>query len=156
MNQLELKPVLQDGKSTDDPGAISYTIGDKVEVVYSLLPLQDILVLATGQVMQANATDEQTTVEQVTLSVTPDQAVLLNYIASEGKIRLVLRSPIDTDTVDVQPQIIDDIIPPQPYEDALATLSGTPAPGAAATDAPAPAPTPAPASAGPNAGVPAQ
>jgi pilus assembly protein CpaB len=77
---------------------------------YSELMLQNIMVLATGQVMQADSTDESTTVETITLSVTPEQAVRLNLAVSDGKIRLILRSPIDTDTPAVPPLQIKQLL----------------------------------------------
>lgn len=70
-----------------------------VTTVYSNILLQGIKVLATGQtIVPGGDAAEPKTVDTITLSVTPEQAVRLNLAASEGKIRLVLRSPIDTGT----------------------------------------------------------
>ena len=77
---------------------------------YSETLLQNILVLATGQVMQPDSDDKTTTVDTVTVSVTPDQAVQLNLAASEGKVRLVLRSPVDTATPTTQPLQVQQLL----------------------------------------------
>jgi pilus assembly protein CpaB len=82
-----------------------------ITIVYSKILLQNIKVLATGQtIVPGSDVNEPKTVDTVTLSVTPEQAVELNLAASEGKIRLVLRSPIDTDTTDTDDVIVDDIV----------------------------------------------
>jgi pilus assembly protein CpaB len=140
----QIKPYATEGLLPDDPDDMQYALGDEVDVVYSLLPLQNILVLATGQVMQADSGNSQTAVEQVTLSVTPEQAVLLNLCASEGKIRLALRSPIDNDTVDVEPKNIDDVIPVKSWEELVAEMDKAWKPGATHTPRPAKTPIPSP------------
>jgi pilus assembly protein CpaB len=141
VKQWEIKPVVLDGKYLDDPGNLKFTIGDKIDVVYSLLPLQNVLVLATGQVLQANATDKDTTVEQITLSVTPEQAVLLNYVSSECKISLALRAPTDTAIHDVKPLTVDDILTAQ---DILAMIKKIPVPSEEPKATPDASSTPAP------------
>jgi pilus assembly protein CpaB len=126
---------------TQDAVDISYKLGDREDQAYSLMPLQNVLVLATGQVMQADASNDETTVDQVTLSVTPDQAVILNLLASNSQIRLALRSPIDTDTVDIEPKNINDVIPVNTWEDFLNMIKGMQGRSTLAPDA---SPTPMP------------
>lgn len=82
----------------------------QIVTTYSEILLQDILVLATNQAMQEGGVTDGAAVETVTLSVTPDQAVQLNLAASEGKIRLVLRSPVDTETKNVNPLQVKQLI----------------------------------------------
>lgn len=120
---------------------VSYKLGDREDQTYSLLPLQNILVLATGKATKADASNDETAVEQVTLSVTPEQAVILNYLDSTGDIRLALRSPIDTETVDVKPKNINDIIPVNTWEDFLDMIKGLYGRSTLAPDA---SPTPMP------------
>jgi pilus assembly protein CpaB len=70
--------------------------------VISKLLLQNIKVLATGKtIVPGGEASDAKTVDTITLSVTPEQALKLNFATSEGKIRLVLRSPIDSDEPDV-------------------------------------------------------
>jgi pilus assembly protein CpaB len=69
---------------------------------YSEVLLQSIKVLATGQTLQPSDAKADKSVDTVTLSLTPEQAVKLNLAVSQGRITLVLRSPIDTGTADVQ------------------------------------------------------
>ncbi|HWR50887.1 MAG TPA: Flp pilus assembly protein CpaB [Bryobacteraceae bacterium] len=57
--------------------------------------LQNIEVLSAGQNIQKDAEGKPITVPVVNLLVTPDQAELLNLAASETKIQLVLRNPMD-------------------------------------------------------------
>lgn len=78
---------------------------------YSRILLQNIMVLAAGQTITADSsTSDAKTVDTITLSVTPEEAVRLNLAASEGKIRLVLRSPIDSDEPDIGPIDVTDLL----------------------------------------------
>jgi pilus assembly protein CpaB len=81
----------------------------QVMVVNSEILLQGIKVLAVDRNMQAGntAADNPGT---ITLAVTPEQAVQLNLATSEGKIRLLLRSPQDTDRPDVKPVQPKDLV----------------------------------------------
>lgn len=85
--------------------------GTALTTTYSKLLLQNIRVLATGQtIIPGSDTADPKTYDTVTLSVTPDEAVRLNLAASEGKVRLVLRSPIDTDEPAVQQVEVKDLV----------------------------------------------
>jgi pilus assembly protein CpaB len=74
---------------------------------YSILVMQNILVLAVGQATDPQKTegkDAAAGAGTITLQVTPEQAQKLNLAASlAGAIRLTLRSPLDNDTPDLKP-----------------------------------------------------
>lgn len=71
---------------------------NKGNVISSELLLQNILVLAAGSNLSANSAANYSA---VTLSLTPDQAVLINNIAASCKIQLILRAPGDSTVVSV-------------------------------------------------------
>jgi pilus assembly protein CpaB len=81
-----------------------------ITTTYSRILLQNIMVLATGQVILPSEAKADNTVETITLSVTPEQAVQLNLAVAEGKISLALRSPIDTATPDIKDMDVQDIV----------------------------------------------
>ena len=58
--------------------------------------LQNIEVLSAGQDIQKDAEGKPVSVQVVNLLVTPDDAELLTLAASQTKIQLVLRNPLDT------------------------------------------------------------
>ncbi len=60
------------------------------------LLLQQTLVLAVDQVMLESGAEAYTT---LTLEVTPEQAVTLSLTETNGLLRAILRSPLDTETV---------------------------------------------------------
>ena len=66
------------------PEAISRTI------------LQNIQVLASGQVTQPDKDGKPIKVSVVTLLLTPDQAELLTLAAQEGRVQMALRNTLDT------------------------------------------------------------
>jgi pilus assembly protein CpaB len=57
--------------------------------------LQSIEVLSAGQKIEKNTDGKPETAQVVNLLVTPDQAEILN-LASESRVQLVLRNPLDT------------------------------------------------------------
>jgi pilus assembly protein CpaB len=57
--------------------------------------LQRIPVLTVGKEMERTADGKQKTVETVTLLVSPEEAERLVLVTTEGRIQLVLRSPLD-------------------------------------------------------------
>jgi pilus assembly protein CpaB len=57
--------------------------------------LQSIEVLSAGQKIEKNTDGKPETAQVVNLLVTPDQAETLN-LASESRVQLVLRNPLDT------------------------------------------------------------
>jgi len=61
--------------------------------------LQNMEVLSAGQDMQKDAEGKPVSVPVVNLLVTPEQAETLSLASSEMRIQLVLRNPLDTQTV---------------------------------------------------------
>jgi pilus assembly protein CpaB len=87
--------------------------GTRVDVLITLNPnaalnrpesisrtiLQNIQVLASGQVTQPDQDGKPIKVSVVTLLVTPDQAELLTLAAQEGRIQMTLRNTLDTTAI---------------------------------------------------------
>ena len=61
---------------------------------------QNIAILAVGSVMDKTGTTEYTS---VTLEVTPEDAMNINAVAWWGDLRLLLRSPLDEETIQIAP-----------------------------------------------------
>ena len=61
--------------------------------------LQNLQVLASGQVSQPDQDGKPIKVSVVTLLVTPDQAELLTLASSQGKVQMALRNTLDTTAV---------------------------------------------------------
>lgn len=102
---------LEDGKravsvGVDDVSGVSGHIkkGDYVDLVVTLVDstgkatstalVENLLVLETG-VKQSSSNTEQSGYSAVTLSATPEDAVKINYAATNGNIRLLLRPVLD-------------------------------------------------------------
>jgi pilus assembly protein CpaB len=62
--------------------------------------LQNIKVLSAGQDIQKDAQGKAVSAQVVNLLVTPEQAQTLSLAASQAKIQLVLRNPLDNETAD--------------------------------------------------------
>ena len=84
--------------------------------------LQNIEVLSAGQDIQKDAEGKPQGVQVVNLLVTPEQAQELSLAASQTRIQLVLRNPLDTTIAEVP-------------DTALNGLFGTPKPAAKASGA---------------------
>lgn len=88
--------------------------GQRVDVIVTLdqgaqlneptsqMILQDLLVARIGQQTEMNDQNEAQMVTVVTLIVSPDEAQSLTLAEDRGTIRLVLRNPLDRDTVSLQ------------------------------------------------------
>lgn len=61
---------------------------------------QNIAILAVGSVMDKTGTTEYTS---VTLEVTPEDAMNINAVTWWGDLRLLLRSPLDEETIQIAP-----------------------------------------------------
>jgi pilus assembly protein CpaB len=61
--------------------------------------LQNIEVLSAGQNIQKDSEGKPVSVQVVNLLVTPEQAEVLSLASNETRIQLILRNPLDTDTV---------------------------------------------------------
>jgi pilus assembly protein CpaB len=86
--------------------------GDRVDVLVTISPtekasqtitkvvLENALVLAAGTDLERKGQDkEPAQVKVITLEVTPDESEKLALAATEGKLRLALRSPLNTEPV---------------------------------------------------------
>jgi pilus assembly protein CpaB len=58
--------------------------------------LENVAVIAAGQKLERNAAGDPQTTPVITLLVAPDDAQRLTLAASQGKIQLALRNPMDT------------------------------------------------------------
>lgn len=74
------------------------------KIPMSLIILQNIEVLATGSSITVAADGKSVAYSTITLSLTPDEALTINLAASNGKLRLILRSPLDEEIVDIKPK----------------------------------------------------
>lgn len=75
------------------PGA-SGSLGTQTKTL-----LQNIEVLSAGQNIQKDSEGKPVSVPVVNLLVTPEQAEILSLASNETRIQLILRNPLDTDTV---------------------------------------------------------
>ena len=92
----------------------------------STMPLfQDVLVLAVGQEFTSISIsgakkEEKTTAPAITFALSPQEANLIVFVQEQGKIRLVLRSPGDTQTQQVTPASWDTLfrtVMPQAFQE---------------------------------------
>ena len=87
------------------------TVGDRVDVlvtagdnpVTSKIVLQNVEILATGDIIATQDDGQQRVVASFTLSVTPEQAQILALADKTAHIRLLLRSPVDEAVVSTLP-----------------------------------------------------
>jgi len=82
---------------------------EKTTKMTSRLLLQNVEVLAVGNVMDKAGTTEQYT--NVTVQLSPEDALQLELAQSVGSVSLLLRSPIDADSAETQ-TIDTDILQP--------------------------------------------
>lgn len=97
--------------------------GTRVDVVVTLdrvgnieepitqIVLQDIEVLAAGQVYQPNPNGEPTPVTVATLNVTPEQTEKLVLASQKGRIQLALRNTLDRDSVETEGSRVATLLP---------------------------------------------
>ncbi len=152
--------------STEEPqqtasSAPSSGQSQEMKLSFSMILLQDVEVLATGQNMKRDELIDiaPTVVETVTLSVTPEQALRLNLILAKGIVRLMLRTPGDTDMPDLEGVSVANLVDSDDIRilTLLGELAPTPGPTASPkasqeaggtaqpSASPAPAQTPTPA-----------
>lgn len=77
---------------------------DKVQVPTSLIVMQNIEVLASGANIKVVENGTSVEYSTLTLAVSPEEAVTLNLAAANGKLRMVLRSPLDNEIVEIKPK----------------------------------------------------
>jgi pilus assembly protein CpaB len=117
--------------------------------------LQNILVLSSGQVMQADARGQPITSPTVTLLVSPEDAETLTLANADGRIQLVLRNSSDQSIEKTQGRQITELYnggrrpAPAPEKKAAPVATAKPQPKPVVTAqvvvAPPPLPPPAPA-----------
>lgn len=93
--------------------SIEEKVGDKTnQIPTSLIVSQNIEVLAAGNNIRVeNGVNVAYTT--ITLALTPDESVTMNLVSANGKLRAILRSPLDKEIVDIMPKttrIKDNII----------------------------------------------
>jgi pilus assembly protein CpaB len=108
--------VLMSGNPPNSPN----TEGPRVKTL-----LQNIEVLSAGTDIQKDSEGKPQPVQVVNLLVTPEQAEELSLAASQAKIQLVLRNPLDTQTADTPGTAVgnlyaDKSAPPPPKERPVA------------------------------------
>jgi pilus assembly protein CpaB len=81
--------------------------GNEKEEPYTLLTLQDIEVLKVdGVATGSNQSDKKT----LTLLVSPQEAQPLVLASEKGRLRLLLRSPVDKSRADIKPMTLTDFL----------------------------------------------
>jgi len=84
--------------------------GEKGALPVSKILLQNVYVLAVDKIMnKAGISKDQESYGTITLEVSPEDAVILNFATNSGTVSAILRSPIDTDNVEV-PEITSENI----------------------------------------------
>ena len=99
------------------PGETGETIPeDTVETLvvwetYSAELLQNIKILAVGkQLGILGPEEEENNYSTATLSVTPEQAIKLNLAIASGEVRLILRSPLNSEIIELDIMTVDDLV----------------------------------------------
>ncbi|MGI6605568.1 MAG: Flp pilus assembly protein CpaB [Peptococcia bacterium] len=100
--------MLQPGDRVDVLTVVSAITRDKEEEIYSVVVLQNIEILAVGKNIDpknkvSSSEQEQQGTKTVTLAVTVEEAQSLFLANQQGVIRLMLRSPVDDETVTASP-----------------------------------------------------
>jgi len=97
--------------------------GKQVTQAATMPLFQDVLVLAIGgEYSRASAGKKEATgpSSQITFALSPQEANLITFVSEQGKIRLVLRSPEDTQTQAVAPASWDTLfrtVMPEAYKE---------------------------------------
>lgn len=97
----------QSGGELDDQSVEDNVV---IRETYSLELMQNIKVLAVGDTLEEHGAQEDVAYTTVTLSVTPEQAVKLNLAEASGEIRLILRSPLNTEISETNLMTVDDLL----------------------------------------------
>ncbi len=78
---------------------VTTAVASRSQDQVSKIVLENIQVLAAGQVVEQQKDNKPVTVNTVTLAVTPDDAEKLALASNDGKIQLVMRNYADSDNV---------------------------------------------------------
>ncbi|MDD3852949.1 MAG: Flp pilus assembly protein CpaB [Syntrophomonadaceae bacterium] len=107
---------LQKGDRVDVFATIDIEQSSSGSIPYTVLALQDILILETGSAAELDQKSE-TVKRTITLAVAPQQALPLILASERGTVRLALRSPIDKNLATLTPFQKNDLLylaPAQP------------------------------------------
>jgi pilus assembly protein CpaB len=103
------------------------------KVTITQMVLQNIQVLAAGQVVQQDAQGKPITVAVITLLVSPKEAETLVLASNEGKIQLALRNTLDLADVRTSGASVRTLLPGQRASADAAARPRTPSPEAVGT-----------------------
>jgi pilus assembly protein CpaB len=120
------------------PGA-GNTLGTQTKTL-----LQNIQVLSAGQNIQKDSEGKPVSVQVVNLLVSPEQAETLSLASNETRIQLILRNPLDTDTVKTPGTAISKLFSGKSLPEPVAKSSTKTKPRLVAVSKPAPVEPPAP------------
>ncbi|MDX1394074.1 MAG: Flp pilus assembly protein CpaB [Gemmatimonadota bacterium] len=81
---------------------VTFDQGANMTEPITQIVLQDVEVLRIGQLVEVDDKNQATQVTVVTLHVDPEQSERLTLAEEKGFIRLVIRNPLDRDTVDTE------------------------------------------------------
>jgi len=84
-------------------------LGDHTE---SSVLLQNVLILSTGETLASPDGQNAVPMKNITVAVTPKEAILLAIAKEVGKFYLALRKPTDEALVDATPAHVDDLLAP--------------------------------------------
>ena len=103
----------EENNASEDPTSETQA-AQEVNVPTTQLLAQNINILAVGSVMNKNGTTEYTS---VTLEVTIEDAMNIDAVAWWGGLRLLLRSPLDEEIIEIEPVTQDSIYPEEVEEE---------------------------------------
>ena len=82
----------------DVDGEEDTAVGD---IVTTYTTVQNMQVLATGELTHEQDNEERNLVSNITLLANPEQAEVLAFASQQGSIHLTLRSPLDEEIIDL-------------------------------------------------------
>ena len=103
----------EENNASEDPTSETQA-AQEVNVPTTQLLAQNINILAVGSVMNKNGTTEYTS---VTLEATIEDAMNIDAVAWWGGLRLLLRSPLDEEIIEIEPVTQDSIYPEEVEEE---------------------------------------
>ena len=117
-NIAALSGMIKPGNHVDVLGIVPMPSGQAGPQLINLPLFQDVLILAVGTQLdtQAQAADRYAKKETressplITLALTPQEANLISFVQEQGKVRLALRSPMDTDTQKLPPATLESLL----------------------------------------------
>lgn len=118
--------------------------GGRGDGVFTNTVLQNILVLAAGQVLQADPRGQTINAPNVTLLVSPDQAEILTLASNEGRIQLVLRNGGDGEIAKTPGRNLEELFGLKAKPEAPPSAAPRPRPRPVQVAAAAPPPPPPP------------